>query len=38
VIKADGRIVPVDIAANSKESIDNSQMQENIYDPNSRIL
>ncbi|MEJ2730619.1 MAG: DUF3857 domain-containing protein [Deltaproteobacteria bacterium] len=38
VIKAGGRIVPVDIAANSKESIDNSQMQENIYDPNSRIL
>ena len=38
VIKPDGTVVPVDVAANSRESIDNSQMQENIYDPNSRIL
>ena len=38
VIKADGTIVPVDVAANSKESIDDSQMAENIYDPNNRIL
>jgi transglutaminase-like putative cysteine protease len=38
VIKPDGRIVAVDIAANSKESIDNSQMEENIYNPNSRIM
>ncbi|HEV2455018.1 MAG TPA: DUF3857 domain-containing protein, partial [Verrucomicrobiae bacterium] len=38
VIKPDGTIVPVDIAANSKESIDDSQMAENIYDPNDRIL
>ncbi len=38
VIKPDGAIVPVDVAANSKESIDNSQMAMNIYDPNDRIL
>ena len=38
IIKPDGTIVPVDVAANSKESIDDSQMAENIYDPNDRIL
>ncbi len=38
VIKPSGEVVPVDIAANSKETIDDSQMQMNIYDPNSRIL
>jgi len=38
LIKPDGAIVPVDVAANSKESIDDSQMSENIYDPNSRVL
>ncbi len=38
VIKPDGRVIPVDISANSKVSIDNSQMEDNIYDPNSRIL
>ncbi len=38
VLKPDGRVVPVDIAANSKESIDDSQMQMNIYDPNVRVL
>lgn len=38
VIKPDGTIVPVDVAANSKESIDDSQMAENIYDPNNRIV
>ena len=38
IIKADGTVVPVDVAANSKESIDDSQMAENIYDPNNRIL
>lgn len=38
VIKPDGQIVPVDVAANSKESIDDSQMAENIYDPNDRVL
>ena len=38
VIKPDGTIVPVDVAANSKESIDDGQMAENIYDANDRIL
>jgi transglutaminase-like putative cysteine protease len=38
VIHPDGSVTPVDIAANSKESIDNSQMAENIYDPNMRVL
>jgi Domain of Unknown Function with PDB structure (DUF3857)/Transglutaminase-like superfamily len=38
IIQPDGRTVPVDVAANSKESIDTSQMSENIYDPNVRIL
>ncbi len=38
VIKPDGSVTPVDIAANSKETIDESQMEMNIYDPNSRIL
>lgn len=37
IFKPDGAVVPVDVAANSKESIDNSQMAENIYDPNMRI-
>jgi|CZKI01.1.fsa_nt_gi transglutaminase-like putative cysteine protease len=38
IIKPDGRVEPVDVAANSKESIDDSQMQMNIYDPNSKVL
>ena len=38
IIKPDGTVVPVDVAANSKESIDESQMSANIYDPNSRVL
>ena len=38
VIKPDGEVVPVDVAANSKETIDDSQMAENIYDPNSKVL
>jgi hypothetical protein len=38
IIKSDGTVVPVDVAANSKESIDDSQMSMNIYDPNMRIL
>jgi transglutaminase-like putative cysteine protease len=38
VIKPDGQVVPVNVAANSKESIDASQMAENIYDPNMRVL
>lgn len=38
IIQPNGTIVPVDIAANSKEAIDTSQMAENIYDPNMRVL
>lgn len=38
IIKPDGTVNPVDVAANSKESIDQSQMAMNIYDPNSRVL
>ena len=38
VVKPDGTVVPVDVAANSKETIDDSQMSMNIYDPNSKIL
>jgi hypothetical protein len=38
VLKPGGEAAPVDVAANSKEMIDDSQMEENIYDPNSKIL
>ena len=38
VIKPNGSVVAVDLAANSKESIDDSQMAMNIYDPNSKLL
>lgn len=38
VIKPDGTVIPVDVAANSKESIDASQMSMNISDPNDRVL
>ncbi|HEX5397826.1 MAG TPA: DUF3857 domain-containing protein [Verrucomicrobiae bacterium] len=38
VIKPDGTVVPVNVAANSKESIDDSQMASDIYDPNMRVL
>jgi transglutaminase-like putative cysteine protease len=38
IIKPDGSVLPVDVAANSKESIDDSQMSANIYDPNIKVL
>lgn len=38
IIKPDGTMVPVDVTANSKETIDESQMDMNIYDPNSKVL
>jgi len=38
IIKPGGEVEPVDVAANSKETIDDSQMSMNIYDPNSRVL
>lgn len=37
-IRPDGAVVAVDIAANSKETIDSSQMGSNIYDPNNKRL
>jgi transglutaminase-like putative cysteine protease len=38
VLRPDGEAVAVDVAANSKEQIDDSQMSANIADPNSKIL
>jgi transglutaminase-like putative cysteine protease len=38
VIHASGEVSPVDIAANSTVTIDDSQMEENIYDPNSKVM
>lgn len=38
VIRPSGEVIPVDVAANSKETIDDSQMSMNIYDPNSKVL
>ena len=38
VLKPDGSVAPVDVTANSKETIEDQQMQMNIYDPNSRVL
>jgi len=38
LIKPDGKVVAVDVAANSKESINASQMAMNISDPNDKIL
>jgi transglutaminase-like putative cysteine protease len=38
VIRPGGEVIPVDVAANSTVTIDDSQMAENIYDPNSKVL
>ncbi len=38
IIKKDGKVVPVDIKSNSKIMINPSQMGQNIYNPNSKIL
>ena len=38
IIKPDGKVVPVDIALNSKVMINSSQMNQNIYNPNDKIL
>ncbi len=38
IIRKDGRIDPVDVAQNSKLSIDSSQMSANIYDPADKVL
>lgn len=38
IIKPDGRIDPIDIAANRKVMTDRSQMNSNIYNPNSKLI
>jgi transglutaminase-like putative cysteine protease len=38
VIKPDGQAVPVDIASQSRVTIESGQMAENIYDPNLKAL
>ena len=38
LIRENGQVVPIDVAANSKETIDARQMQMNICDPNEKIL
>jgi transglutaminase-like putative cysteine protease len=38
VIRPSGEVIPVDVAANSTVTIDDSQMEENIYDPNSKVM
>ena len=38
VIKPDGRIVPVDIETQSRVMIDAGQMNQNIYNPNDKVL
>jgi transglutaminase-like putative cysteine protease len=38
VIHPSGATAPVNVATNSTVTIDNSQMEENIYDPNSKVL
>lgn len=38
MIKPDGRVISVDVAAQSRVMIDDSQMNMNIYDPNDKIL
>jgi len=38
VIRPTGEVIPVDVACNSTETIDDSQMSENIYDPNNKVL
>ncbi len=38
VIRPDGKVIPVDVARNAKVAVDSSQMEENIYDPNQKVL
>lgn len=38
IIKPDGRVIAIDVAAQSRVMIDDSQMSMNIYDPNDKIL
>ena len=38
IVKADGRVLPVDVEKHSSVTIDTDQMGSNIYDPNSKTL
>lgn len=38
IVGSDGKTTPVDIAKYSKEMIDPSQMQSNIYNPNNKVI
>jgi transglutaminase-like putative cysteine protease len=38
VIKADGRVIPIDVDKQSRVMVDRSQMGANIYNPNSKVL
>ena len=38
VVKPDGRTVPVDLAAQSREAINQGQMEANIYDPHEKNI
>lgn len=38
VIRPDGTRIPIDVAAQSREMVDPSQMGSNIFDPNSKVL
>lgn len=38
LIKSDGSLIPIDISANSRVSVNHNQMSANIYDPNQKIM
>ncbi|RLD12355.1 MAG: hypothetical protein DRI44_00865 [Chlamydiae bacterium] len=38
IIKPNGKIIPVDIKKNTKDMVEASQMDMNIYNPNSRVV
>jgi transglutaminase-like putative cysteine protease len=38
ILKPDGRVVPIDLETQSRETIDSGQMDANIYDPNYKTI
>jgi transglutaminase-like putative cysteine protease len=38
VVKPDGRVIPVDLAAQSRETVNQGQMDANIYDPSQKDI
>ena len=38
VVKPDGRVIPVDLATQSRETVNQGQMDSNIYDPNQKDI